>query len=403
MGGNNLLQPLMDMMKNGLGLDSSATRTDLQEAMQKNPNSLKLLGTYLQNPQVVESLSKEVKLFGEEFAAIMQIITTLNPNAEIMVQTIYNPLHDVKELSTLANGVDVFFQGMNEAISKGSFLGYEVVDVYADFRANDSQGSLTNMIEFDVHPDIAGNEVIFAAHKKILDKEENEIEVKSLAGVNRYETAIKVSQERFNYGEANAVILVEKDAVIDGLGVAPLAISENAPILFADFNSLNTETIAEMFRVLGENFAQKTVYIVGGEQKISPMLQLMLSQKGVNVERIGGTNRYETSLNIAKKLNSNSEFVFVVGGNGEADAMSISAKAAELKVPIVVVEKNKLSEEAKDLLKDKEIYIIGGDSRVSEAVKLELDKLDLNKTSKRVAGLNRKETNAMVIKEFYKV
>jgi len=65
MGGNNLLQPLMDMMKESLGLDPSATGIELQEAMQKNPNSLTLLGTSLQNPQVVESLSQKVKLFGE--------------------------------------------------------------------------------------------------------------------------------------------------------------------------------------------------------------------------------------------------------------------------------------------------------------------------------------------------
>jgi len=129
----------------------------------------------------------------------------------------------------------------------------------------------------------------------------------------------------------------------------------------------------------------------------------MLGEKGIKVDRIHGQNRYETSLNVAKQLNSNSEFAFVVGGNGEVDAMSISAKASELKAPIVVVEKNKLSEEAKDLLKNKEIYIIGGDSCVSEEVKLELDKLDKNNSSERIAGINRKETNAMVIKEFYKV
>ena len=50
---------------------------------------------------------------------------------------------------------------------------------------------------------------------------------------------------------------------------------------------------------------------------------------------------------------------------------------------------------------NKEIYIIGGESCVSEAVKLELDKLDLNKSSERVAGLDRKETNAKVISKFY--
>ena len=35
--------------------------------------------------------------------------------------------------------------------------------------------------------------------------------------------------------------------------------------------------------------------------------------------------------------------------------------------------------------------------------KLELDKLDLNKSSERVAGLDRKETNAKVISKFYEV
>ena len=61
---------------------------------------------------------------------------------------------------------------MNKTISEGSVLGYKVVDVYADFKSNDSQVPLTNMAEFDVHPNIAGNEVIFNAHKKILETQD---------------------------------------------------------------------------------------------------------------------------------------------------------------------------------------------------------------------------------------
>ena len=60
MGGNNLLQPLMEMMKKGLGLDSNATGIELQEAMKKNPNALSILATSLQNPQVTQSLSEKV-------------------------------------------------------------------------------------------------------------------------------------------------------------------------------------------------------------------------------------------------------------------------------------------------------------------------------------------------------
>ena len=128
----------------------------------------------------------------------------------------------------------------------------------------------------------------------------------------------------------------------------------------------------------------------------------MLGGYGIKVDRIHGENRYETSLNVAKQLNSNSDVAFVVGGSGEADAMSISAKAAQLNAPIVVVENDKLSEEAKALLTNKEIYIIGGESCVSDDIKLELDKLDVNKDAERVSGSNRKETNAKVISQFYK-
>jgi len=231
----------------------------------------------------------------------------------------------------------------------------------------------------------------------------NDIELKELAGETRYDTAIKISQERFKDGEAKSVILVGKDAVVDGLAAAPLAISEDAPILFADIDSLNHETKEEILRVLGDDFNKKTVYIVGGEAKISKSVEKSIaSELGVkSVERISGEDRYLTSIEIAKKLNNNSKVAFVVGGNGEADAMSISAKAAELKAPIVVVEKGRLSAEAKALLENKEIYIIGGVNCISEDVKLELDKLDLNNSSERSAGEDRKETNAIVIGKFY--
>ena len=168
MGGNNLLQPLMEMMKKGLGLDANATGIELKEAMKKNPNALSILATSLQNPQVTQSLSEKVKLFAEEFPEIIKVIKVLNPNAEIIIQTVYNPLHDVKDLSALANGVDVFFQGMNKAISEGSILGYEVVDVYEEFKSNDLQIPLTNMAEFDIHPNKYGHQLIFDVHKSML-------------------------------------------------------------------------------------------------------------------------------------------------------------------------------------------------------------------------------------------
>ena len=275
---------------------------------------------------------------------------------------------------------------------------YEMYGVLRDTQttyANKPQKIYVNVVVDDNNTD-----VIDYLNNGIPVKSDS-VELKELAGQTRYETAIKVSQERFKDGNANAVVLVGKDAIVDGLAAAPLANSKNAPILFADTKTITSETKEEILRVLGNN-SGKTVYIVGGEAKISKSVESMLATLGVKVERLAGEDRFETSLEVAKHLNGNSNKAFVVGGNGEADAMSISSKAAELKAPIVVVDKNNLSEEAKTLLQGKEIHVIGGTSVVSEEVERELDKLDSNNDSDRVAGLDRKETNAKVISTFYK-
>lgn len=404
-GGNDLFQPLMNIMKQALNLNSDATSEEVQEAIKNNSNALVNICTQLQNSETSEILKNQLEIFSTKFPQIVNTIKALNPNAKIMIQTIYNPLNDSNKFMYLATIIDPFFQAMNKVIDEASVIGYEVVDVYTEFKLNDIEVSLTNIEDLDVHPNINGNDAIFNLHKEILDNNNNPepsyIEVKELSGIDRYETAIKVSQERFENGEASSVILVGKDAIVDGLASAPLAITEEASILFADVNSLNDETIQEMLRVLGQNFNKKTVYIVGGESKISKNVELMLAQTGVKVERLYGEDRYITSIEVAKQLNSNSEVAFVVGGNGEADAMSISAKAAELKAPILVLDNGKLNEEAKALLENKEIYIIGGENCISDEIKLELDKLDLNKNSKRIAGIDRKETNAKVISKFY--
>ena len=146
MGGNNLLQPLINIVKEGLGLDADATVIDLQQAIIKNPNALSILATSLKDTGLAQSLYSKAELFAEEFPEIVKVIRGLNPNAEIMIQTIYNPLYDVKEISALAGAIDPFFYSVNQVIfGYSSYLGYEVVDVYEEFKSNESQVPLTNM------------------------------------------------------------------------------------------------------------------------------------------------------------------------------------------------------------------------------------------------------------------
>ncbi|MCC0784445.1 cell wall-binding protein Cwp8 [Clostridioides sp. ES-S-0108-01] len=239
-------------------------------------------------------------------------------------------------------------------------------------------------------------------HKVLTDlKEGKELKVEVLSGDSRFTTAVEVSKERFRDGEAGAIILVGEDAIVDGLASAPLASQKNAPILLSKKDSLPSEIEAEILRVLGSNLSSKKIYIVGGESKVSKETEEKLSKLGVSkVERVSGEDRFETSLEIAKQLKDTFKTAFVVGGNGEADAMSISARAAQFGAPIIVTG-NELDANAEKLLRGKELEIVGGENSVSKEVEDKLVEIDLNNKVERLAGENRKDTNAKVINKYY--
>lgn len=246
------------------------------------------------------------------------------------------------------------------------------------------------------------NELVLRLEGLLSNDSELKGNIDVLAGDSRFETAIEVSKATFkDAGDAESVILVGQDAVVDGLAAAPLAYEKKAPILLAKKDGVTEEVEAEMLRVLGTNLTGKTIYIIGGESQISKEAEAKLAKLGVKVKRLAGASRYETSLKIAEELNSTSKTSFVVGGNGEVDAMSIAAYAAQTKSPIIVTNKDVVSEETTKVLEGKQIEIIGGTSSVSAEVEAELAKIDMDKKVVRLAGTDRKGTNAKVINRYY--
>lgn len=233
-----------------------------------------------------------------------------------------------------------------------------------------------------------------------------------LIGANRYETAIEVSKERFKDVEANSVVIVGGNSVIDGLSAAPLASSVNAPILLADKNGLSSNTLAEIERACGKLY-NKTVYIVGGESSVpaSVKKQLMEKYPNVVVERLAGENRFDTSLSVAKKLKAENHMkssAFVVGGDGAADAMSIapvaSNKSASMVSPVLVVPKASVSRDVRDFLGQadvKNIVAVGGEASISTQALKDLRAVASAPTVDRISGSNRYDTNLAILKKYY--
>lgn len=231
-----------------------------------------------------------------------------------------------------------------------------------------------------------------------------------LAGADRFKTAIEISKEAFEKdGSAGAIVLVGQYSTVDGLAAAPFAKKVNAPILLSQYNKIDADTIAEIKRLIGKN-SEKKVYIVGGENTISKDVEKQLiDELNIRSERIEGKDRFETSRRLASKVldKKTAEKVFVVGAEAEPDAMSASAVAAKFEAPIVVVPKTQLDSASKEYLNgisDKnltEAYLVGGVNSASEQVRKDLVALTKLEKVKRLAGSDRQETNAEVIKEFY--
>lgn len=234
-------------------------------------------------------------------------------------------------------------------------------------------------------------------------------DVTSVIGINRVDTAIKLSKENYNkngFSAVDNIVLVGEHAIVDGLSAAPLAAKKKAPLLLTNSKTLNAEVKEEIKRAMNLDAGitasnPKTVYIVGGETVVSKEIELELSKMGLTIKRLAGSNRSTTSLEVAKEVGITNK-AFVVGGNGLADAMSIAPVAAREKSPIIVVDQAKLSDEAKTTLRSfGTADIIGGETVVSKEVEKEIDSSVLG-TSTRVEGNNRKETNAAVITKYYK-
>jgi hypothetical protein len=93
-------------------------------------------------------------------------------------------------------------------------------------------------------------------------------------------------------------------AFADSLGAGMLAGTQGAPLLLTETASLTAATRSAI-EAMG---SIETVRIVGGTGAVSEAVADSLSAMGINVDRIAGTNRFETAARVADES-------FVQGGD----------------------------------------------------------------------------------------
>ncbi len=222
------------------------------------------------------------------------------------------------------------------------------------------------------------NEVIIvggtgAVSNNVRDKLKSEgFNITRIGGADRYYTSAMV---------ASAIGSPLKKAVIatgenfsDALAISSYAAKNRIPILLVQKYSIPYK-IKEQLRKLSIT----NTIIVGGTGVVSSSVENWLRSNGYSPVRIGGKNRYETSSKIVSSYFSNPTYVFAATGENYPDALCAAPVAATFNgAPVVLVYPTAVFNLAKNYITKyknsiKNIYVLGGESAVSESVRLTLE------------------------------
>jgi|GEM_PF-6608886 len=247
--------------------------------------------------------------------------------------------------------------------------------------------------------DITGNESWSETHSVTVKAQDR------TAGENIYATAALVSQKGWADG-ANAVVLARGDnGAFDDAMVAPaLCKKYNAPLLFTDPANLSPETAAEIDRLF-QNQNIRRVFIIG--QSIAPAIENGLKEKGYTVNRIAGSDKYDTSAKVAQEVGAYSKTAIIVSEFSYENAVAVSSAAFTKQTPILLASgangvANAVPAQTQEALKNLGVtntIIIGNESSVTLDVQNWLAGNGYN--PRRIGGSDKYETSALIAKDSF--
>ena len=232
-------------------------------------------------------------------------------------------------------------------------------------------------------------------------KTEPKDRIHRIYGESRYETSFGIAnamKSDMGIDPFDTVIVASGKNFPDALAGSYLAAKRKAPILMVDGE--NADNIAMLHSYIKENLSSGgKLYILGGTSAIPERVEIGLEL--YDVERLCGTDRYDTNLEILYEAGVTNEEILVCTGMNFADSLSGSATG----LPMLLVNPNEsdFTSAQKEFLAsvNSEITIIGGTAAVNESYESALEAYDKNGTVERVAGNNRYDTSVKVAERYF--
>lgn len=207
-----------------------------------------------------------------------------------------------------------------------------------------------------------------------------------LGGKNRFDTN-KFIVDSMNLEKGTPVVITNGYGFADALSVSSVASIKGYPILMTDASKLPDET-----KNILSTIQPSQVYVIGGTGAVSddvineiktivPSLasgtsatssgsnsivgtleNLVSSSYGNKIIRIAGQTRYDTSLEICKYFNLETDDAVLANGQNFPDALSGSALASKLSAPIILTNGQDLTKQQEfiDSKSYKNLILLGG-------------------------------------------
>ncbi|MFC3577941.1 cell wall-binding repeat-containing protein [Streptomyces yaanensis] len=123
---------------------------------------------------------------------------------------------------------------------------------------------------------------------------------------------------------AKAAVLINRDNSVYSLTAPALAGKKGGPVLMTQRTGLSSAVKSELKRVLKRG---AYVYLVGGKSVLSDSVASQVRALGFTPKRLAGTDRWATSVAVAKSVTSTPKYVFLATGTDYHSALPAAAAA----------------------------------------------------------------------------
>jgi putative cell wall-binding protein len=210
----------------------------------------------------------------------------------------------------------------------------------------------------------------------------NNATITRLSGSGRYDTASKVANE---VGQAKEIFIATgNENSPDALSAGAIAASKQAPILLSAKDGLTHHSM----NVIEKNKNSLTkVYLIGDSSAVPNKVIQQLKSIGLSdsqIERVSGSDRFQTSIAIAKKFNVGTDHVIFANGHQFIDALPATPFAAMIQAPIILTRTDEIPYAVsqwlqRDVKNVPQFYFVGGETVISSQNRINIQNLILSK------------------------